>query len=123
MRDHRDLIVWQKGMALAVDIYAVTAAFPRSEQFGLTSQIRRAAVSVVSNIAEGSGRRTTKDFYAFMHVTRGSLAELETQLILAHRVGLLENTTKLARDVEEVGKLVNGVLRALERKMRQAAAE
>lgn len=121
MRDHRDLIVWQKGMALAVEVYAVTTTFPRNEQFGLTSQIRRAAVSVVSNIAEGSGRRTTKDFYAFMHVARGSLAELETQLVLAHRVGFLEDIARLARDLEEMGKLVNAVLRGLERKMRQAA--
>jgi len=117
MRDHRDLIVWQKGMDLAADIYTVTANFPRSEQFGLTSQIRRSAVSIVSNIAEGSGRRTTRDFYAFIHIARGSLAELETQITLAHRIGLPVPLEHLTPRLNELGKLVNGLLRSLERRM------
>jgi four helix bundle protein len=89
------------------------------KEFGLTSQIRRSAVSIVSNIAEGSGRRTTKDFYAFMHVARGSLAELETQLTLAHRIGLQIDIEHLTVQLNEMGKLVNGVLRGLERRMKQ----
>jgi four helix bundle protein len=83
----RNLLVWKKGMAMAKMIYALTQKFPESERFGLVSQMRRAAISVPSNIAEGSQRTTDKDYANFILVARGSLAELETQLLLAGEVG------------------------------------
>jgi four helix bundle protein len=87
---HKDLLLWRKSMDLAVAIHRVSRSLPRAEMFGLVAQLNRAAVSVPSNIAEGSARRTTKEFVAFLHVARGSLAEVETQLMLARRVGYLE---------------------------------
>ncbi len=103
-RGHHDLQVWQEGMSLAKDIYAATASFPKEEAFGLTSQMRRSAVSVPSNIAEGAARGGKKEFLQFLVISRGSLLELETQIILAKDLGfvadcqvLLEKLTKYLR--------------------------
>ncbi|MFO8006233.1 MAG: four helix bundle protein, partial [Candidatus Brocadiia bacterium] len=85
----RDLQLWRKAMLLARQVYEASAAFPAEERFGLTAQIRRSAVSVASNIAEGHGRGTDRDFAHFLHVARGSLAELDTQASLAQMLGLL----------------------------------
>ncbi len=82
-----DLMVWQRSMDLSISVYRLTETFPRSETYGLSSQMRRAAVSVPSNIAEGAARSTRKDFRHFVIMARGSLAELQTQLILAGRLG------------------------------------
>jgi four helix bundle protein len=117
-RSHKDLVLWQKALALAVEVHRITESFPRTERFGLVSQMRRAAISVPSNIAEGSARRTTRDFAAFLHISRGSLAELETQLVLAQRIGyvnvqLLKETMPR---VEEVGRLLTAVLAGLRRR-------
>jgi four helix bundle protein len=86
-RDYRDLLVWKKGIALAKQIYEITANFPEREKFGLVSQMRRAAVSVPSNIAEGQARRTTGEFVQFLSHAEGSVAELDTQLILSVEFG------------------------------------
>lgn len=86
VRHYSDLIVWQKAMDLVVHVYEVTESFPQREVFGLTNQVRRAAVSIPSNIAEGQGRGTTKDFLHFLAIARGSLQEVETQLLLAYRL-------------------------------------
>ena len=117
--NHKELVVWQKSLALAVDIHAATAGFPRSEQFGLVAQMRRAAVSVPSNIAEGSARRTTRDFAAFLHIARGSLSELETQMIVAQRVGYLGATASQALVVQsdEVGRMLTALIAALRRRI------
>jgi four helix bundle protein len=114
-RSHKDLIVWRKALDLATLIYRITARFPRFELFGLASQLRRAAVSVPSNIAEGTARRTTREFVAYLHFARGSLAELETQILLAVQVGYLDEveTLQVQRGIDEVGRLINGVLRSL----------
>jgi len=116
--DHRDLVVWQKAMRLAAEVHRATAAFPRSEIFGLTSQIRRAAVSIPSNLAEGSARRTTPDFIAFLHVARGSQAELDTQLRLAHDFGYLADDAFLTLicNTEEIGRLLTAVIAGLRRR-------
>src|SRR5215813_936141 len=82
-RSYRDLVVWQKSMRLVTDIYRTTTAFPKEEIYGLTSQIRRAAVSIPSNVAEGQGRRTASDFHNFLDHARGSLMEVETQILIA----------------------------------------
>jgi four helix bundle protein len=90
IRDFRDLIIWQRAMALAKEVYRITKSFPREEKFGLTSQLRRAALSVPSNIAEGHARQG-REFYNFLSIARGSLAEVETQLLFAVEVGYLAN--------------------------------
>ena len=87
MRPHHRLVVWQDAMLLVEDVYALTRAFPEDERFGLTSQLRRAAVSVPSNIAEGAARSGAAEFLRFLHIARGSLAEVDTQLRLAERLG------------------------------------
>lgn len=87
---YRDLIVWQKAMTLVEGVYRLTEAFPTREQFGLTSQMRRAAVSIAANIAEGHARATRKDYNHFISIAQGSLAEVETYLILAGRLKLAD---------------------------------
>jgi len=116
--DHRDLLVWQKAMRLAVDVHRATATFPRSELFGLTSQLRRAAISIPSNLAEGSARRTTPDFLSFVHIARGSQAELDTQLRLARDFGYLSeaNFSDLQLHTEEIGRLLTAVIAGLRRR-------
>ena len=89
--NYRDLIVWQKAMDLVQAVYKITAGFPKEELYGLTSQLRRAAVSIPSNIAEGQGRRTTGDFQRFLAIANGSLREVETQILIAKRLNYLHN--------------------------------
>ena len=112
---YQDLKAWQRSMDLAAEVYSATASFPKAEIYGLTSQLRRAVVSVPSNIAEGKGRSTDKELLVFLGHARGSLLELETQLILANRLGYLvgENAEKLLRMVTEVGRLLNGFMSSL----------
>jgi len=86
---HKNLQVWRKSISFVKDIYLITRAFPREEMFGLTSQLRRAAVSIPSNIAEGNGRESKKDLIRFLYIAIGSAAEIETQLIICHEIGLL----------------------------------
>ncbi len=102
IKTFRDLRVWQIAQELCVDIYKITADFPKQEQFGLTSQIRRAAVSVPSNIAEGFGRRTIKEKEQFYHHSLGSLFELDTQVELAMKVGIaqIENYEEICKQIE-----------------------
>lgn len=115
VRNYRDLVAWQKSMDLAVAVYDATKQFPADERFGLTSQTRRSAVSIPCNIAEGHARDSTKEFLHFLSITNGSLAELETQLILGERLGFLEADTSKARLAEcsEVSRIVNGLRRSL----------
>jgi four helix bundle protein len=115
MRDFRDLQVWQRSMRLAEEVYAVTREFPREELFGLSGQLRRAAVSIPSNIAEGHGRDTDKAFALFLTHARGSLCELETQIELARNLHLLnpEQSDHLQANAAEIGKMLNGLLRTL----------
>src|SRR5882762_5838834 len=93
IRSHRDLIVWQKAMDLVVAVYRATETFPKAETYGLTSQIRRAVTSIPANIAEGQGRRLTKEFLYFLANARGSLWELDTHLEAATRLGFLSTET------------------------------
>jgi four helix bundle protein len=114
-KSHHDLILWRKAVDLAVEAYHVTAHFPRAELYGLSSQLRRAAVSVASNIAEGAARRTTRDLIAFLHVARGSLAEVETQLLIAQRVNAVrpEACGSLQGLIEETGKMLHALIKSL----------
>ena len=118
VKSYRELIAWQKAMDLVVQVYEMTRTFPREEIYGLTSQLRRAAVSIPSNIAEGQGRRSSKEFVRFLGIAYGSLQETETQIILATRLGYLEavQEAQVLEQCAEVGKLINGLTNALRRK-------
>jgi len=111
---YRELIAWQKAMDLAQQVYGETSAFPREERFGLTAQMRRCAVSIASDIAEGHGRLTTRDWQHFLSQARGSTQELETQLILSGRLeyGDKAGLERALRHAEEVGRIINGLLNA-----------
>ena len=115
VQSYKELIAWQKAMDLVVEVYRATAAFPADERFGLTIQIRRAAVSVPSNIAEGQGRGPGQDFIRFLCIARGSLQEVDTQLLLAVRLGFLpqERYEPISNHLVEVAKLINGLIRSI----------
>ena len=117
-RSYRELLVWQKAKALAVEVYRNSERFPRTETFGLTSQIRRAAVSVASNIAEGQGRLTPGEFIHFLGLARGSLLELETQLDIALELAYLDQREQrvLASEIYQVLGLLNRLIDSLRRK-------
>jgi four helix bundle protein len=112
---YRELVAWRKAMDLVVEVYRVTQEFPDCERFGLTDQIRRAAVSVPSNIAEGQGRRLRKSFALHLRIARGSIQEVETQLLIASRLGYLtaSRVAPVLALADEVSRLVSGLLRSL----------
>ena len=114
-KSYRDLLVWQKSMALAKQVYKITTGFPSEEKFGLISQMRRAAVSVPSNIAEGQARNTTGEFIQFISHAEGSLAELDTQLTLAVELDFLslEEATPGLDSIAELRRMLNGLRRAV----------
>lgn len=116
-KDHKDLIVWQKAMDLAYEVHVSTSSLPRDELFGITAQLRKAAISVPSNIAEGAARASTREFIHFLHIARGSLAELETQFELAQRFGYIDESSETRTRIVEVGKLINAVIRGLRRRL------
>jgi len=118
VNSYQDLDVWQRAMDLAEDVYALTHHFPRAEQFGMTSQMRRAASSVPANIAEGWTRRSTKEFLQFLRVAMGSLRELETHLLLSQRVGLTseEQVKPLLETIEVLSRQLLALHRSLLRK-------
>ncbi len=115
MKSVKDLSVYKLGFALAVDIYKITASFPQNEHFGLVSQMRRAAVSICSNLAEGAARGTTKEYLHFVYVAKGSAAELETQIDLAAALGFVEKSKvdKITKDVAEVLRMLSGLIHSL----------
>jgi four helix bundle protein len=115
VKHFRELIAWQKAMDLVVLVYRATAAFPSEERFGLTNQVRRAAVSVPSNIAEGQGRQTPREFIQFLAVARGSLQEVETQILIAVRLEYLDekNANGLTELIDEVSRILGGLIRSL----------
>ena len=117
--NHKDLILWQKSMNLAVRVYNLSHSLPRNETFGLVSQIRRAGSSIPSNIAEGSARKSTREFVHFLHIARGSMAELETHLMLAQRIGYLtaDEIAETQTAMDEVGRILNSVLSGLARRL------
>ena len=116
MRNYKELQVWQKTKNFAVTLYRVTEKFPRTEQFGLMSQIRRAATSVPANIAEGWGRQCTKEYIHFLTVARGSLMELETHLVIAGDLAYLnpDQLRDSQHEVEGIGQLLNRLIQALQ---------
>ena len=115
IRDYRDLLIWQRAMKLVTAIYNATASFPPAEMYGLASQIRRSAVSVPSNIAEGHARESEGDFRRFLAIARGSLAELQTQLLLCGELGYLEDeaVATLFSSSEELARMIRGMQKSL----------
>jgi four helix bundle protein len=117
IRSYRDLIVWQKALDLAEKVYEVTRPFPKEEIYGITSQMRRAAVSIASNIAEGHARHTRRGFFQFLGIARGSLSELQTQAILATRLQMLNSAEELQLNgrIAEVGRMLNALRKSIGR--------
>jgi four helix bundle protein len=115
----KDLLVWQQSIDLTANIYALTSSFPKSELFGLSSQIQRAAVSVPSNIAEGHARDSTKEYLRFISIALGSLAEVETQLVIANKLLFLNNEIlgELLDKTGEIGRMLRGLQKSLKAKL------
>jgi four helix bundle protein len=122
-QDFRKLVVWQKAIALVTEIYRTTQSFPGDERFGLTAQLRRAAVSVPSNIAEGQGRLSKGEFRQFLGHAKGSLCEVETQLVIANNLGYLPHPEPLLENLHEVARLLNGLLNSLTTDDRQLTTD
>ena len=118
---HKNLIVWQQARRLAVAVYHVTSKFPSVEQFGLVAQSRRAGVSILSNISEGAARGTDKEFRQFLYTARGSAAELEAQLLVASDLGYISDDEALLSDIAEIGRLLNGLISATNRRVSSRA--
>jgi four helix bundle protein len=112
---YRDIKAWQKSIELVVEIYSCTRRFPREEVYVLANQLRRAAVSVASNIAEGKGRCTDNEFLLFLHHARGSVFEIETQLTIAGRLGYIDQAQvrKIAAHAGEIARMLNGLIKAI----------
>ena len=114
----RDLIAWQKAKALAVNVYSITRGFPTEERYGLTSQIRRASVSVSANIAEGYARGTTSEFLRFLRIARGSIAEVDTLVEIATELRLIAPDEGVIDQIAEADRVLQGLIARLERKQR-----
>lgn len=114
-KNYQDLVVWQRAIEFSVAIYEVTKDFPTDERFGLTSQLRRAGVSVASNIAEGSTRKSAREFSHFLTIALGSIAEIRTQMLIANKIGYLngEGYNSLLTTVNELGSMLNGLKTSL----------
>ncbi|MBL8521397.1 MAG: four helix bundle protein [Betaproteobacteria bacterium] len=111
-RKHHELHAWQLAIELVKEVYALSEKFPRDEAYGLTAQVRRAAISIPSNIAEGAARATDREFLYFLHVSRGSLSELETQIVLAKELGFLKESERVDQLIENVFSKLGGLIKA-----------
>jgi four helix bundle protein len=115
-RAHHGLRVWQLGMQLTEEVYLLTQSFPISELYGLTSQMRRAAVSVPSNIAEGAGRESDQEFTRFLIMARGSLSELETQCLIAQRLGYIQKNETTFDTIEQTFRQLGGLINSIKKR-------
>ena len=115
VKSYKDLLIWQKGIDLVVEVYKAVKTFPREELFALSDQIRRSSVSVPSNIAEGQARQHTAEFRQFLHVSLGSLAELDTQTIIANKLGYLseETLSSISNGITELRKMISSLISKL----------
>lgn len=120
MKTHKDLDVWKRAIALVVNVYQITSSFPKEEIYGLTSQLRRCSVSIPSNIAEGAGRTSIKEFSHFLSISLGSLAELETQMIISNRLDYVSKADfdNLLEDLTTVRKMTLGLRKAIDNKIK-----
>jgi four helix bundle protein len=119
IRTHRDLEVWKESLFLAERIYRLTMEFPLDERFGLTAQLRRSAVSIVSNIAEGAARGSTREFCRFVSIARGSLAEVDAQIVLSERLGFFADGSEVTDLIGTVGRLLSGLHRSLRAELKR----
>ena len=118
MRSHQKLDVWQAAMSLVKQVYQVTASFPKAEIYGLISQMRRAAVSIPSNISEGAARLGDREFLKFLFIARGSLSELETQILIAKDLGFLSENNALLFQTDKVFALLGGLINSIQERVR-----
>jgi four helix bundle protein len=114
--NHKDLEVWKQAIELAKAVYELTSGFPASEIYGLVSQMKRSAISIPSNIAEGAARNSDKEFIQFLYITLGSIAELDTQYILSKEIQLTEGSAKVETAMDSVGKMAMGLIKHLKNK-------
>lgn len=123
LESYRDLVAWQKAKVLALDVYRCTREFPRAEIYALTSQMRRAAISVPSNIAEGKGRRSTKELLQFLYHARRSLLELRTQVEIAYDLGYLDQFSfkRFEMKMDELGRILNGLINRFQAKQAESS--
>ncbi|BCB08509.1 hypothetical protein HHSLTHF2_23990 [Vreelandella venusta] len=113
MRKHQELRVWQQSMDLVEQIYSITKTFPDDERYGLISQMRRCAVSVPSNIAEGAARGSTQEFIRFLYISQGSLSELETQILIANRLNYLSDISVNINSIQQISSQLGGLIKHL----------
>ena len=121
MRSHTNLDAWKRSMDFVVDVYRMTDGFPPDEKFGLTSQLRRAAVSIPANIAEGAARKSPKEFRRFLSNAQGSASEVETELLIAFRLGYCsrDQYAALFRTADDIGRMITGLSKHLSRKIKR----
>ena len=114
LKNYKELKVWQKSYELCLEVYRITANFPREERYGLTSQIRRSVVSIPSNIAEGYGRKTTLDYIRMLYISYGSICELETQILLARDLDLIKKGElgTLQKDIAEIERMLKALIKS-----------
>jgi four helix bundle protein len=115
METHKNLHVWQKSISFVTDIYMLTKGFPKEELFSTVNQIKRAALSIPANIAEGSARKNTKEYIQFLYISLGSAAELETHLIISSNLGFIKKneTEKIQNELEEIIRMLTGLIKSL----------
>ena len=116
IKTYKELIVWQKAIDLVKEIYKLTTHFPADEKFGLTTQIKRASVSIPSNIAEGWGRKSKQNYIQFLRISRGSLFELETQIIISKELKIISDCENIDLLIIEISKMLNALINKLEEK-------
>ena len=115
MKDYKELEIWKKGIMFVLVVYEAIKHFPKDEKFALTDQIKRAAVSIPSNIAEGASRNTTKEFIQFLYIALGSASERETQIIIAEKLGYIKNDQRLLSEITVMRKMLNALISSLKR--------
>ena len=113
----RDLTVWQKSMDFVESVYILVKLLPKDETYALSDQLRRAVVSIPSNIAEGSGRNSTKEYIQFLYIALGSASEVETQIIITQRIGYIQEVEEHLEKINEIKKMINGLINSLKRKL------
>ena len=120
--NHRELIAWQEAVLLVEMVYRETAAFPREEVYGLSVQLRKSAISIPSNIAEGAGRNTSKELVQFLGIANGSRSELDTQLFIASRLGLIGTNSPIFVQLERVGQLLTALRKSVQSRLQISEA-
>jgi len=113
IKDYKQLVVWQKAMELVVEVYSIVKLLPKEEQYAIANQMRRAAISIPSNIAEGNSRNTTKEYIQFLYISLGSKAEVETLVEISKRLGYINDSSNIDDLCNEVGKLINAIISKL----------